>query len=287
MISPIDILFDEIPLSPQGSVDATDFYDSYLKCGELAGRLPKQLMGTEPELAFYRMLQDVHPTKSTNSAFFRKKSDASEALKTLWLSKARQTARIFVALNDLPRFQGLTSEDISRVAKLSTDVSNLPKLASVLLSFGIVLLYERSLPGMKLDGAVFNVAPDRPVIALSLRYPRLDSFWFTLMHELAHVVLHRDKLDIPILDDLDEHNDDMLERQANRLAGNSLISRSNWRSCMSMYDQSDEAVIKFASQVGVHPAIVAGRMRRELNRHDIFSNFINEINVRKELLNDE
>ncbi len=283
----INSAFDDLPISPRGSVVAADFYESYLKCEELASSLSKKLLGQEAPLAFYRMLQDVHSTRASNTEFFRRKSDASEALTTLWLSRVRLTAQMFIAMNDVPEYRPLTSDDLLSLAKLSARVESLPEIAATLFGLGIVLIYERSLPGMKLDGAVFSLAGNRPVIALSLRYPRLDHYWFTLMHELAHVVLHLDRLDVPILDDLDECKDDIVERQADRLAANSLISRSDWRSSICMYDQSENAVVKFAAQVGVHPSIVAGRMRRELNRHDIFSKIISEVDVRKVLLGDE
>lgn len=283
----INAAFDDLPVSPRGSVVAAEFYDSYLKCEELVGCLPKKLLGQESAFAFYRMLQDVHSTRAANTEFFRRKSDASEALITLWLSRVRLTAQMFIAMNDVPEYRALTPDHLLSLAKLSVRPENLSEVAATLLGLGIVLIYERSLPGMKLDGAVFSLAGNRPVIALSLRYPRLDHYWFTLMHELAHVVLHLDRLDVPILDDLDESKDDITERQADRLAANSLISRSDWRSSICMYDQSESAVVKFAAQVGVHPSIVAGRMRRELNRHDIFSKIVNEVDVRKVLLGDE
>lgn len=44
-----------------------------------------------------------------------------------------------------------------------------------------------------------------PVVALTLRYDRLDNFWFTLFHKLAHVALHLEKDDVEaFFDDLTE-----------------------------------------------------------------------------------
>ena len=48
----------------------------------------------------------------------------------------------------------------------------------------------RHLPGTYLDGAAMLSAFSQPVVALTLRYDRLDNFWFVLFHELAHVFLH-------------------------------------------------------------------------------------------------
>ena len=52
---------------------------------------------------------------------------------------------------------------------------------------GIPLVIERHLPRTYLDGAALRLGDGRPVVALTLRYDRIDSFWFCLLHELAHV----------------------------------------------------------------------------------------------------
>lgn len=275
---------DDFSVSPHGSLGAVEFYKSFLKCEELVKNIPKNELGKDASLTFYNILQEVN---SENSALFRKRSDAGEALSLLWLSRVRKTAHLFVAFNEIPQFNGLTPDDLTNLSKLSKDAASLPSLANVLLELGIVLIYEPSIPKMKLDGAVFNLSSDRPVIALSLRYPQLDKFWFTLMHELAHVVLHYEDLRIPILDDMNDIHDDLKEKQADRLASNSLISRSDWRSSIVKYSSSEKSINDFAKQVGVHPSIVAGRFQKELNRYDIFSKIVNEVDVRKVLLNHE
>ena len=275
---------DDFSVSPHGGLGAVGFYKSFLKCEELVKHIPKNKLGNDTSLTFYHLLQEVN---SENSALFRRKSEASEALSLLWLSRVRKTAHLFVAFNEIPQFNGLTSDDLSRLSKLSSDVQNLPNITNVLLEFGIVLIYEPSIPKMKLDGAVFNLSSNRPVIALSLRYPQLDKFWFTLMHELAHVVLHYEDLSTPILDDMDDIHDDFKEMQADRLASNSLISRSDWRSSIAKYSTNEKSIKDFSKQVGIHPSIVAGRLQKESNRYDIFSKIVNEVNVRKILLNYE
>ena len=62
---------------------------------------------------------------------------------------------------------------------------------------GIPLVVEPHLPQTYLDGAAFLLPAGRPVIGLTLRYDRLDNFWFVLFHELAHVVKHlrKDRLE--------------------------------------------------------------------------------------------
>jgi HTH-type transcriptional regulator/antitoxin HigA len=73
-------------------------------------------------------------------------------------------------------------------------LDNGPLLAREFLNrSGIHFITEKHLPRTHLDGAALWVKTDHPVIALSLRHDRLDNFWFTLCHELAHVSLHLEK----------------------------------------------------------------------------------------------
>ncbi len=277
---------DDSPITSDGDgfLDAREFYSAYLKSAELAKKIPKTELSRDDDFAFYRFVMEVHSSKSDNPALFRQRPDASEAVTRLWLSRVREKARLLAAFNRMPRFLGLTTQWLADFAKKSLDVNNIVKLESILREVGIVLVYEPSIAGLKLDGAAFQLGEDKPVVALSLRYSRLDNFWFTLMHELAHIAIHRDVLATPILDDLETTSSDLRELQADRLASDSLIPRHAWRSCQAKYTQSPEDVAKFAAELGVHPAIVAGRLRRELDRHDLFADFINAADVREILL---
>lgn len=135
--------------------------------------------------------------------------------------------------------------------------------------------------GLKLDGAVFMLSSGQAVVALSLRYKRLDYFWFTLMHELAHLCLHLDKLSSPIIEDLDSEAKSLIELEADKLALDSFVPRNIWRNCPPKYNFSEESVIDFANNMGIHPTIIAGRLRKELNRYDLLSKMINNINVKE------
>jgi HTH-type transcriptional regulator/antitoxin HigA len=106
------------------------------------------------------------------------------------------------------------------------------------------------------------------------------------MHELAHICNDYQLLADPILDDLDDDHASLVEKRADRLANASLISRNVWRSSKVHYQQSKESILEFAAEQGIHPAIVAGRLRRELNRHDLFADIVNAVDVRKVLLPD-
>ena len=78
------------------------------------------------------------------------------------------------------------------VAQLSVYEDGPRRAQQRLAAHGIALVIERHLPRTHLDGAALCLLDGRPVIGLTLRYDRIDNFWFSLMHELAHVSLHLD-----------------------------------------------------------------------------------------------
>ncbi|WP_155647516.1 MULTISPECIES: ImmA/IrrE family metallo-endopeptidase [Burkholderia cepacia complex] len=279
--------FDDFPVSSIGSTDAKDLYQSYLEFETTLAQVPRKYLGNNPSVAEYDLFREVHTARVTQGALYRRRLDASEALGRLWLSRVRQQAQLFLASTELVPFEGLSAGELVEFARLSAAPEKLTSLQQLLLNKGIVVIYEPSIPSMKLDGAVFCLDDGHPVIGLSLRYPRFDIFWFTLMHELAHIVLHRELLTEPILEDLDAAPVGLVEEQADRLAGESLISRSDWRSANVKYSPTEKNLRDFAQRVGVHPAIVAGRLQRETARKNLFSAVLNEVDVRKVLFGHE
>lgn len=279
---------DDFPIALQESTtDIHEVYQSFLECEPLIQSVPKSHRGHNYYLSLNRLLKESLRSRKEGQPLFRKRTDASEVVAHFWLSKVREAAWFFSAWNNLPNFDGLDKSVLTELSRLSIESADLPNLADILLSYGVILVHERAIPGMKIDGACFLLETGHPVVALSLRYSRLDIYWFTLLHELAHIVLHHDILTTPILDNFDEESSELIELQANKLASDSLINRSDWRNCNAKYDMKEKVVIDFAKQVGVHPSIVAGRLQRELNRHDIFSKIIHRENTRKIIFGDE
>ena len=96
----------------------------------------------------------------------------------------------------LPIYQPgtITSSFLHELVGLSYFDSG-PLLAKEFLNKnGIHLVREGHLRKTRLDGAAMKLPDGSPVVGLTLRYDRLDYFWFTLLHELAHVARHLDKI---------------------------------------------------------------------------------------------
>jgi len=272
--------------------DAKAFYESYLIFKKLFDELPKQelvrrgWMSSEDDLSsMVPLLQDIHSHRE--NALFRKSDTSNVALCAAWKSRVSTTAKIAVVSQGIVEFQGIDTNYLKDLAKSSIDVSSIVSLPAILVKSGIILIYERSLPRMKLDGVVFKLESGHPVIGISFRFSRLDNFWFTLMHELAHINLHMESLGDPIFDDLETDSEEMVEIHANRLAKDSFVERYLWRNCGAKYDKSDEVVIAFSKKIGIHPAIVAGMLQKEFNEFQIFRKIVDEVNVRAKVFGDE
>lgn len=221
-------------------------------------------------------------TQPNQRTLFRKSAKADENLLAIWQARARAQAEYLCLAEERPAFTGLTKDHLRKLATLSVDPQVVRQLPSILAKFGIILAYVYALPGMSADGAVFHLSTGHPVIAMSLRFPRLDYFWFTLLHELAHLVLHADQLKEPMFFDVEASEErGRIERAANRLAKDSIVERESWRNCEPKYDPTDRAVHAYAAEQGVHPSLIAGLLRKESGNYKRYSSIINEHDVRE------
>ncbi|MEW6355365.1 MAG: ImmA/IrrE family metallo-endopeptidase [Planctomycetota bacterium] len=197
------------------------------------------------------------------------------------------TARIIaLAQKDPPHVQyapgTVTLEFMRELAQLSPKEEG-PLLArDFLKAHGISLVTERHLPRTYLDGAAVLSEKKIPIVGLTLRHDRLDNFWFSLMHELAHSALHFENMAQGFYDDLElEETDDPLEAAADALAGEALIPEEEWEKGPAKRLRAPEAAEYLANRLGIHVAIVAGRMRHHFGSYRILTHLVGHGKVRK------
>jgi HTH-type transcriptional regulator / antitoxin HigA len=168
----------------------------------------------------------------------------------------------------------VTLEFMRKAARLSWSDSGPRLVCEFLGKHGIAVVVERHLRKTYLDGAAIMLEKGRPVIGLTLRHDRLDNFWFTLMHELAHIALHLGTAASAFYDDLElEMPEDAREREADQLAEEALIPRVEWERSEASSVRSPEAVQELAEKLSIHPAIVAGRIRHQTKSYRVLSQF--------------
>ena len=197
-----------------------------------------------------------------------------------WEARILQLAhtRIVTAIYDP---SSITTEWLRKLASLSVH-SDGPRLAvDYLASAGIALVVEPHLQRTYLDGAAF-LSEKGPVIGMTLRYDRLDNFWFVLFHELAHLVLHfnSESHQRTFFDDLEARPDE-LEKEADEFASDSLLPLAVWEGCVARFFRTKENIEKVASSLPISPAVVAGRIRNEAENYIILGDLIGIGEVRK------
>jgi len=177
--------------------------------------------------------------------------------------------------------EALTDKFIQTLVSLSVTEDGPRQAREYLGKAGITLLAVPHLPHTYLDGAVFLTEGKRPVIALTLRYDRLDNFWFVLLHELGHLKLgHLSGERSWIADDLDlASSDSKQEQEADRFASSALLPTDF--ALDTRVRLSTNEVITYASDHGVHPAIVAGRIQHSRKDFRTFANLVGRGEVRK------
>lgn len=177
----------------------------------------------------------------------------------------------------------LSNDFVRKLAKLSVRDDGPKRALAMVREIGISVVIESGLPGMSVDGASLHTSAVGPVLALTLRYDRLDNFWFTLLHELGHIALHlSDPSEEVFIDTLEDSASDEqeAEAEANAFAKDGLIPRDLWLRSDAYRLGSEASVKDLAKQLGVHPAIVAGRIRYERREFRIFTDLVGVGGVR-------
>lgn len=217
---------------------------------------------------------------------YRSSNHTRSARKMDSYALAAWTARaIHVASSRPPKTEyekGRIDEDFMKALVRLSVFEEGPLLACrYLKEQGVSVVIEKHLPNTYLDGSAIMVRRDRPIIALTLRYDRLDNFWFSLMHEVSHLVLHLDSEIEQFFDDFDvDYQGNLLEDQADKLAGNILIPQDVWKASPASKLKMPDAVTSLSKKLGIHPAIVAGRIRHETKDFRILNNLVGHNQVK-------
>jgi HTH-type transcriptional regulator / antitoxin HigA len=237
------------------------------------------------------LIEQAGGMEGASAAFFRKTKGARFNAKmdtyalTAWCLRVLALAE----KNPLPKKftkSAIKQSTLQEIARLSY-FENGPLLAKEYLEkHGIHLIVVAQLPKTYLDGAAMLLPDGTPVIGLTLRHDRIDNFWFCLLHELAHVAKHLNTSKRIIVDDLDLKMtipgiEDAAEKEADEMTSEALIPKKVWGINPVHQNFTAEKVHTLAEKLKIHPAIIAGRVRRERNNYKLLSKNVGNKQVRK------
>jgi len=176
----------------------------------------------------------------------------------------------------------VTGEFVRDIVQLSYFDTG-PQLAREFLGKkGIHLIVEPHLPKTFLDGAAMRLPDGSALVALTLRYDRLDNFWFTLSHELAHLGLHLNQQEQEAyFDDMNDASIEECEKEADAFATEALIPATEWKAAKLSTKSTVADLRSFSEQLRISPAIPAGRLRFEARDCTIFKELIGTRSVRR------
>jgi HTH-type transcriptional regulator/antitoxin HigA len=202
------------------------------------------------------------PVATRRAASLRQLNPAELA----WCFRARQlAAALHLTGAFVPNRLDATAQKLRTLAAYPKEARH---LATVLSAAGIRLVAVELLPGAKIDGAAFWLDEHSPVIAVSVRYDRIDAFWFTVMHEFSHV-RHGDALsvDTDLVGDDSKATamvlvEDEQERRANDEAAAALVSPSELDSFIRRVGPlyAKTRIVQFAHRMKIHPGIIVGQL---------------------------
>lgn len=135
----------------------------------------------------------------------------------------------------------------------------LPKLKELLSHAGVKFAIVRTPKGCSASGAVRILSDGTPHIQLSFRYLSDDQFWFTLFHEIAHLILHFDKM--PFFEN-SHQGEEKYELEANEFATKVIVPMQYREELLSL-GGSRFPIIGFAKKIGIAPGLVVGQLQHE------------------------
>lgn len=147
------------------------------------------------------------------------------------------------------------------LTRIADPAEFLPLVQASLADAGVVLVVLRPLDGMRVSGVAFRSTAEKPTIALTARHLTDDHLWFTLFHEIGHLMLHREGG--VFVDEFEAGQDSShLEDEANSFAAQALLPFGTSELASSRANgPTMREVARFASRQLIAPGIVVGQLQ--------------------------
>ncbi|UYW01779.1 ImmA/IrrE family metallo-endopeptidase [Flavobacterium agricola] len=185
--------------------------------------------------------------------YSRVKKNHSDKMKDFWIKSAYQTFKVINNPNDYNRER--LKDLIVKIKPYSQDVSNgLLTVCRALYNIGVTVIFQNYLTTTQVRGATF-ITNDKPCIVITDFNKVYPTLWFTLLHELNHVLFDYDTIEKSSYHLSDDNDLFLIEDQANSFARDFFLSEEKFN-YIKGYINNPYLVSKFANEIEVHPSIV-------------------------------
>lgn len=142
------------------------------------------------------------------------------------------------------------------------------KLTNIFEECGIAFAVVKNFTGAPVQGYI-QKRNDKVTLCMTIRGSYADIFWFTLFHEIGHLL--NDDFETKLLDYV--FLDNRVEERANAFARNVLIDENEYKKFIKEGNYTITNIRKFSTNQGVIPSIVIGRMEKEFNDYSFMSSY--------------
>ena len=199
-----------------------------------------------------------------------------------WLYRVKQIAQETLVAKYSPSSVAAVANELKPLLNSAEGSRKVPR---ILAQAGIRYAIVESLPHTKIDGVCFWLNEKSPVIGMTLRFDRIDNFWFVLRHELEHVIRKHGQsavmLDVALEGERAGTGADIPdeERVANEAAAEFCVPQTQLKRFIQVKSPvfAERDIRGFAATYKIHPGIVAGQLQHKTNRFDLFRNHLVKI----------
>lgn len=210
-----------------------------------------------------------HAAKKTNTFM------AVTPAQLAWLYRVKEIAAEMVVAKYTPM---AVINAVSNLKNLLSAPEEARKVPRILAECGIRYVIVETLSSAKIDGVCFWLNEKSPVIGMSLRYDRIDNFWFVLRHEIEHVLQKHGQKAIMLDTELEGEragtSSGVLEEEriANEAAIEFCVPKKKIESFIARKSPffNERDILGLAHTLQIHPGLIAGQLQHRIGRYDRF-----------------
>jgi HTH-type transcriptional regulator / antitoxin HigA len=225
----------------------------------------------EVQMAQFFEVANLNEIPHADHAAMKTNEEEETPAQLVWLFRVRQIAKAM----SVPKYSEKSlREALPRLRSLLIDPEETRHVPRILSECGVRLVIVEGLPNGKIDGVCTWLDKSSPVIGLSLRFDRIDNFWFVIRHEIEHVLCKHGQAKAIIdveLEKADDRNVSAEERIANNAARDFGVPDQEMTSFVARKAPffAERDILGFARRLSVHPGIVVGQIQKRTDRWDL------------------
>jgi len=209
-------------------------------------------------------LEQIEHVKAYQPAFrVSNHNDISYEAIATWIQAGRLKAKeIKTAPFDKNKLKALLPE-IKKIMNLQDINDSIDSICNLLASCGVAFVVLPHFKKTKVNGATFTIeSENKAVILMTIRGGYSDIFWFSLFHEIGHIILHQ-KREIFLENGYSDPALQKQEDEANQFARDFLIPKEDFKIFTEKNVFNKQSIVSFAKRLEIKPSIVIGRLMHE------------------------